>query len=149
MTQESEVQVKQGQESQAQLAMLLQSIEQLKENIVGLESELNSFRDKESKRQEELEEARQTARLSVKLQMLKEGDLKDLQKRYQLVLITQENQHELLNKLSERLSLAAGYFHQISQEQQSEEENKITHKKNTPNQGRLARFFNFKLGKQS
>jgi len=121
----------------------------LKKSVTELENELNSVRDKENKRQKELEEAKQTASLSVKLQILKEGDLKDLQKRYQAALITQENQHELLNKLSERLSLAAGYFHQISQEQQSEEENKIIHKKNTPNQGRLARFFNFKLGKQS
>lgn len=148
LTEEFDTQVKQGQEQQTQLTTLTKNIEQLKKSIAGLETELNSFKETEDKRLQELEEAQQTASLSVKLQMLKEGDLQDLQKRYQQALVTQENQHELLNKLSERLSLAAGYFHQISQEQQIEEDKRIAQSKNKPRKG-LARLFNFKRSKSS
>ena len=100
----------------------------------------------EDKLQLELEEAKQTVSLSLKLQMLKENDLKDLQQRYQSALETQENQHQLLNKLSERLSLAAGYFHQISEEQLTEQKNKITQHKIKP-QSLFSRFLGFKNDK--
>lgn len=129
-----------------------QQIEHLTKQLSDLENDLNNIRNKDNKLQQELDEAKQTTALSLKLQMLKENDLKELQQRYQDALITQENQHELLNKLSERLSLAAGYFHQISQDQQeqnqsqlSEEKKQITQKKK--NRHGFFRLFNFKMGK--
>jgi DNA repair exonuclease SbcCD ATPase subunit len=62
----------------------------------------------------QLLEARQTASLSVKLQMLRESDLKDLQDRYQASRSAQERQHQMLVSLGERLRIASGYFHQLA-----------------------------------
>ncbi|MGY0797605.1 hypothetical protein ACW7G0_00845 [Lysobacter sp. A286] len=64
---------------------------------------------------EELVEAHQTSSLSVRLQALREADLKDLQGRYQDLMEKNENQHHLLVRLSERLTVAADYFHQLTQ----------------------------------
>lgn len=71
-----------------------------------------------AKLNQELAEARQTASLTVKLQMLREADLRDLQQRYQAAQAQQQSQHELLSKLAQRLSLANRYFQQLSHEQQ-------------------------------
>lgn len=71
-----------------------------------------------AKLNQELAEARQTASLTVKLQMLREADLRDLQQRYQTAQAQQQSQHELLSKLAQRLSLANRYFQQLSHEQQ-------------------------------
>lgn len=71
-----------------------------------------------AKLSQELAEARQTASLTVKLQMLREADLRDLQQRYQAAQAQQQSQHELLSKLAQRLSLANRYFQQLSHEQQ-------------------------------
>lgn len=78
-------------------------------------------RDQLARVSQELVAARQTASLSVKLQMLRESDLRDLQLRYQAALAQQQSQHELLTKLAQRLSLANQYFQQLSIEQQSAE----------------------------
>lgn len=63
--------------------------------------------------QAELADARSTTSLAVKLQTLREQDLTDLQQRYQSALQVQSSQHELLQKLGERLNLAASYFHAL------------------------------------
>jgi chromosome segregation ATPase len=63
---------------------------------------------------EELRESRQTAALSVRMQTLKEADLRDLQTRYLSAMAIQEEQHQLLAKLSERLGAASAYFHQLA-----------------------------------
>jgi len=65
----------------------------------------------------ELHQARQTANLATKLQILRESDLQDLQKRYKESIATQERQHKLLRDLEERLRAAAQYFHQICEQQ--------------------------------
>lgn len=166
LSKERDVQIKSATEKQSQIDQLTKTkqeqvkqisaqaeeAEDLKKQMSGLENDLKNIRNKENERQQELDEAKQTTALSLKLQMLKENDLKDLQQRYQTALVTQENQHELLNKLSERLSLAAGYFHQISQDQSeqnltqvAEDKKKITQKENK--RRGVFRLFNFKLSK--
>ena len=54
--------------------------------------------------------------------MLKEADLKDLQTRYQQIQEVNENQHKLLDQLSERLQMAAQYFHELSDKNKALEE---------------------------
>jgi hypothetical protein len=66
---------------------------------------------------QELIDARQSASLSIRLQALREADLKDLQSRYQESQLIQENQHQLLVKLGERLATASNYFHQLANSQ--------------------------------
>jgi DNA repair exonuclease SbcCD ATPase subunit len=65
--------------------------------------------------QQELLEARQSASLGIKLQTLREADLKDLQLRYKESLSVRDRQHQMLAKLGERLSVASGYFHQLAE----------------------------------
>jgi hypothetical protein len=86
----------------------------LDQQVAQLKEQLEKQANNEASLKHELVDARQTATLSVKLQALREADLKDLQSRYQASLSTQENQHQLLVKLSERLSLASSYFHQLA-----------------------------------
>jgi FkbM family methyltransferase len=120
-------------------------IEHLTKQLSDLENDLNNIRNKDNKLLQELDEAKQTTALSIKLQMLKENDLKDLQQRYQDALITQENQHELLNKLSERMSLAAGYFHQISQDQSEQNQPQLADEKKQITQKEKSRHGIFRL----
>jgi hypothetical protein len=105
---------------QAQLAAQ-QRIEQLTKNrteLVQQNSDLSLQLAELQKRVDglvlELRDARQTASLSVRLQSLREADLKDLQDRYRSSAAVQERQHELLTKLSERLRVASVYFHQLT-----------------------------------
>lgn len=67
-----------------------------------------------SDRLAELAEFRQVVALSVRMQTLREADLKDLQSRYEAVHRQSEEQRELLSKLTDRLRIASGYFHQLS-----------------------------------
>jgi hypothetical protein len=135
LTQARDEQAKLAAERQAQLeqfkktvdeqtrmaAERLQHVEQitktqaaLDQQVAQLKEQLEKQANNEASLKHELVDARQTATLSVKLQALREADLKDLQSRYQASLSTQENQHQLLVKLSERLSLASSYFHQLA-----------------------------------
>jgi FkbM family methyltransferase len=66
---------------------------------------------------EEIFEANQAAALSLKLQAMREADLRELQERYQASLSVQERQHQMLVKLGERLSIASRYFHQMAEGQ--------------------------------
>lgn len=68
---------------------------------------------------QELADVRRTSSLSVRLQTLREADLKDLQARYQALREKNEDQHRLLVKLSERLTVAAEYFHELTLTQQA------------------------------
>ena len=65
--------------------------------------------------QRDLADARQTAALSVRLQTLRETDLRDLQGRYETVSVQQQSQHALLTQLAHRLTVANQYFHQLVQ----------------------------------
>ena len=108
-------------------------IEQLNKTIKEQKEKLKTRADTEEKRQRELEQARETASLSVKLQILKEADLKDLQQRYKKSILAQESQHKLLNKLTDRLSIAADYYHQLPQESEQEQGTQLESNKKKTN----------------
>ncbi len=74
------------------------------ENLVAAEASLK----------QELLEARQSVSLAMKLQTLREADLKDLQIRYQESLSIRDQQHQILGRLGERLGVVSGYFHQLA-----------------------------------
>ena len=109
------VQFAQERDEQAQLAVELQQqieqISQLKDEEAQQAAEM--YKEIESLRHE-LREANQTASLSVKLQTMREMDLKELQDRYQESKVKQEEQYHLLNQLSERLRAVSSYFHQVA-----------------------------------
>jgi FkbM family methyltransferase len=81
-------------------------------------AEANAERDRlakaEAHARRELAEARRSVALGVKLQALREADLRELQERYGRSLEIQEKQRELLLKLGARLSAAAGYFRELT-----------------------------------
>jgi FkbM family methyltransferase len=70
------------------------------------QSEISQLKDK-------LHQARKTADLATKLQMLRESDLKELQQQHKKVIAKQKKQNHLFKKLEGRLMLAANYFHQL------------------------------------
>jgi hypothetical protein len=107
-------QTKMAAERLQQVEQLTQTQAALQQQVAQLKEQLEKRANNEADLKHELVDARQSATLSVKLQTLREADLKDLQSRYQVALSTQENQHQLLVKLSERLSLASSYFHQLA-----------------------------------
>ncbi len=115
---QSQKQLLEIQEQQTLLVNQHQTLKQTLETILNQEVALKK----------ELEEVKQTTSLSIKLQTLKEADLKDLQHRYQASLVVQENQHKLLKQLSERLTLAADYFHEISAQSDLLKEEKLVSK---------------------
>jgi hypothetical protein len=99
----------------AELAQQRQrELDQQSDKTAMLKADLDRLTKAEESLGQDLREARQTAALSVRLQSLREADLKDLQQRYQASVEVQEKQHQLLGKLSERLNTAAVYFHQLS-----------------------------------
>jgi len=62
----------------------------------------------------ELAEARTTASHAIKLQMLREADLKDLQLRHEQLRAEQRSRQELLLKLGQRLSVANEHFARLA-----------------------------------
>ena len=62
----------------------------------------------------DLRECRQSQALALKLQFLRETDLKDLQFKYREVANEHNQQRELLGKLAERLVVANQYFQQLT-----------------------------------
>ena len=103
----------QGQASAQRIDDLEQ---QLREREVA-EQENNATKARLEKEQvslqQELQASRQATTLSIKLQMLREADLMDLQDRYQALFTREESQNKLLAQLNERLNAASSYFHQI------------------------------------
>jgi chromosome segregation ATPase len=89
-----------------QLAELQERTRHLQENTEKLNGSVGKLT-------EEISQARQTANLATKLQMLREADLNDLQARYKEAVNTQEQQHQLMLQLEEKLRLASQYFHQL------------------------------------
>jgi FkbM family methyltransferase len=77
-------------------------------------SQIENLRTSAIDLKQELLEARQAASLGLKLQTLREADLKDLQVRYEASLSIRDRQHQMLAKLGERLSVASGYFHKLA-----------------------------------
>jgi len=106
---------------QAELEELRQVREQLQRDheavLTDRQAQAREAAEREAQLNGELHEARQTASLSVKLQMLRDADLRELQSRYEAVQQQQQQQHELLTKLAQRLSVATRYFEQLSTDQ--------------------------------
>lgn len=92
-------------------------LDELRRSHEQLQRDQAAAAEREAKLKSELEEARQTASLTVKLQLLRETDLRELQSRYQAVQLQQQQQHELLTKLAQRLGVATRYFEQLSVDQ--------------------------------
>jgi len=110
-----------GAQERDQLQARVQAMDDELREAQARQTELEALRQahmqlqcEQAKLDHELAEARQTASLSVKLQMLREADLRDLQARYQAVQQQQQQQHELLTKLAQRLGMATQYFEQLS-----------------------------------
>jgi FkbM family methyltransferase len=111
-----------NQEKQQQVTLASERQHQIEKLTQERDTHAKTAIDKQKRLQQDLDEARQTVALSIKLQALKEADLKDLQQRYQESQETQQQQHELLDKLTEKLTIAADYFHQIEKQDAQQQE---------------------------
>jgi uncharacterized protein (DUF3084 family) len=80
--------------------------QKLRQERDKLEEELATLR-------RDLEKARQMIARADKFRTLREADLHDLQGRYRESMFIQEQQLQLLNKLSQNLSLASRYLHAL------------------------------------
>ncbi len=103
-----------------------QTVESLKEQI-NRDGQVIQSLDEQVKEKEktiqslevDFARAQQTVNLTSKMASLRESDLIDLRQRYKEVLQTQEQQHQLLSQLEERLHTAANYFHRLSDRSKS------------------------------
>jgi hypothetical protein len=77
------------------------------------DAELAKVRETLAARDEALEVTRLDLSLGLRLQSLRESDLKELQQRYTKLLEENEKQAKLLQQLTERLSVAALYLERI------------------------------------
>lgn len=100
---------------QAENARLQEALSNLEGEAQELVAALDAEKSAAAESQQALADARQAARLSLKLQVLRENDLRELQERYQASLQLQERQHQMLVRLGERLGDASRYFHQLSE----------------------------------
>jgi hypothetical protein len=96
-------------------AALTQGLQSRTAESAQLTEQLHSLALTHQQAQADMADARQTASLSVKLQTLREADLRDLQGRYENVTVQQQGQHALLTQLAQRLTVANQYFHQLVQ----------------------------------
>jgi len=62
---------------------------------------------------EQIETLRGDMTLAVRMQAMRDADLKDLQQRHARLLAEKERQDDLLRRLTERLTLAAGYLQHL------------------------------------
>ena len=81
-----------------------------------LQASSNQLQERVGKLEAELQEARRSVALSLKLQAQRNADLDDLQARYRESQEVQERQRQLLERLGERLGVASRYFHQLADE---------------------------------
>jgi FkbM family methyltransferase len=108
-------------EAQAHAAKVLDELEATRSQhqategeLTKLRAELESTRQSNSRAEAELADTRQAMNLSVRLQTLRENDLKDLQRRYKQLRDQQRKQHELLDALAQRLTTANDYFQRLA-----------------------------------
>ena len=80
------------------------------EQIEPLTRQLNAVEKQAQQNQAQLEKAQADLSLALRLQMLRENDLKELQTRYGEVLTIKDEQQDLLTQLHHRLSRAAEYL---------------------------------------
>ena len=84
--------------------------EQHASQIESLSSQLKTAQEQTTKHQAQFEKAQADLSLALRLQMLRENDLKELQSRYGEVLTIKDEQQDLLTQLHHRLSRAAEYL---------------------------------------
>ena len=87
---------------------------QLAARITELESRVGAGTAQSEGLRKELASEKQTASLAVRMQVLREADLKDLRERFQVLSERYESQHQLLTRLGERLNVASNYFHLLA-----------------------------------
>lgn len=104
-------------QARRELEQTVRERDELKKRSDDLRNQLEESKRVLAELREDAADARRAAALAVKLQTIREADLKDLQSRYEEALATQQSQHQLLQKLGERLSVAAGYFRQLTSDQ--------------------------------
>jgi FkbM family methyltransferase len=81
--------------------------------LYGLDAQLAYSLALAHLRAAEVAEARQDAARSRQLQAVREADLKELQERYRASLAMQEQHHDTLSRVAERLRAASAYFHEM------------------------------------
>jgi len=102
-------------EAKQRIEHMTRAAGELEQRVADLRSRLDQAAQREALLEQDLRQSRQTASLSMKLQAAREADLRDLRSRYQAAAEVQSRQHQLLTKLSERLSVASAYFHQLNE----------------------------------
>ncbi len=112
---------------------------ELKQRLNTVEKQQDEYHQQIETVNQELAESRQAASNSAKLLKLKENDLKELQQRYKQSIKAQEQQHQLLMQIGERLQLASKYLHDVEgmpakgiQEQHQKKNNDKTTAKTKP-----------------
>lgn len=78
-----------------------------------LQEELGQLKAETHALEQELADARRNMGMALRIQLLRENDLKELQERYGKVLDLTKRQDELLRKLHQRLTVAAEFLEQI------------------------------------
>lgn len=94
--------------------------ERLASELADLKTENERLAAQVAEQDEELRDARSDMSVAIRLQTQRDGDLKDLQQRYEALLTRKEKQDELLGKLNHRLSIAAQSLRQLGADSASQ-----------------------------
>ncbi|XSG85256.1 MAG: hypothetical protein ACPW60_00685 [Methylohalobius sp. ZOD2] len=114
----------QEEQRKTELAELAKKNEHLAQENTALASKKTALEKQIEENRSGLQSAKSDLSIALRLQSLREADLKDLQKRYSEILKTKKSQDELLAKLQKRLSDAAQYLRVInSQDDDGNQEN--------------------------
>ena len=101
---------------------------ELSAQVKDRDQQIESLTAKLQESQSEIQKKADDLSIALKLQMLRESDLEDLQRRYGEVLNVKTRQTELLQSMKERLSTAASYLHQLDVDKGPIVENEVTRK---------------------
>ena len=101
---------------------------QVEERERALSDEVQVHDLKIEQLQSEIDQASTDLSIALKLQMLRESDLADLQQRYKDTVDLKDRQARLLETLKERLSVAASYLRQLDADESTEEIMAVTAK---------------------
>ena len=97
-----------------------------KERVLNDEAQVHDLKIEQL--QSEIDQASTDLSIALKLQMLRESDLADLQQRYKETVDLKDRQARLLETLKERLSVAASYLRQLDADESTEEIMAVTAK---------------------
>ena len=88
--------------------------------VADLKKQISSLRQERDRRLESMDDTLDRTKanlsLSLRLQALRENELKELRGRYDSLLETRDTQHDLLRQIRERLNLAAEYLLELKNE---------------------------------